>query len=168
MLVGTVIVSVSATVGAALAFLIARYLARGKIEQKVSSNQKFKQIDRAIGAQGAKLVFLLRLSPLIPFNVSNYFYGLTAVRFWPYVLASWIGTLPGTNCSKTVRRWFRSWHPDLNPSNRGSWAGLNGGEAAGSAERPSAHCRDAQHARRDHSPPPFGLRLPTGRWSLAG
>jgi uncharacterized membrane protein YdjX (TVP38/TMEM64 family) len=95
-LAGTVIVSVSATIGAALAFLIARYLARGKIEQKVSSNKKFKQIDRAIGEQGAKLVFLLRLSPLIPFNVSNYFYGLTAVRFWPYVLASWIGTLPGT------------------------------------------------------------------------
>jgi uncharacterized membrane protein YdjX (TVP38/TMEM64 family) len=95
-LAGTVIVSVSATIGAALAFLIARYLARGKIEQKVSSNQKFKQIDRAIGEQGAKLVFLLRLSPLIPFNVSNYFYGLTAVRFWPYVLASWIGTFPGT------------------------------------------------------------------------
>ena len=93
---GTVIVSISATTGAALAFLIARYLARGKIEQKVSSNQKFKQIDRVIGEQGAKLVFLLRLSPLIPFNISNYFYGLTAVRFWPYVLASWIGTLPGT------------------------------------------------------------------------
>ena len=93
---GTVIVSISATTGAALAFLIARYLARGKIEQKVSRNQKFKQIDRAIGEQGVKLVFLLRLSPLIPFNVSNYFYGLTAVRFWPYVLASWIGTIPGT------------------------------------------------------------------------
>jgi uncharacterized membrane protein YdjX (TVP38/TMEM64 family) len=39
---------------------------------------------------------LLRLSPLIPFNLSNYFYGLTAVKFWPYVLASWIGMLPGT------------------------------------------------------------------------
>ncbi|SRR6266478_2145923 len=93
---GTVAVSIAATTGAALAFLIARYLARDKIEQKVGSNQKFKQIDRAIGEQGAKLVFLLRLSPVIPFNLSNYFYGLTAVKFWPYVLASWIGMLPGT------------------------------------------------------------------------
>jgi uncharacterized membrane protein YdjX (TVP38/TMEM64 family) len=93
---GTVAVSIAATMGAALAFLIARYLARDKIEQTVGSNQKFKQIDRAIGAQGAKLVFLLRLSPLIPFNLSNYLYGLTAVKFWPYVLASWIGMLPGT------------------------------------------------------------------------
>ncbi len=93
---GTVTVSIAATTGAALAFLIARYLARDKIEQKVGNNQKFKQIDRAIGEQGAKLVFLLRLSPVIPFNLSNYFYGLTAVKFWPYVLASWIGMLPGT------------------------------------------------------------------------
>jgi uncharacterized membrane protein YdjX (TVP38/TMEM64 family) len=42
------------------------------------------------------LIFLLRLSPVIPFNLSNYFYGLTAVKFWPYVLASWIGMIPGT------------------------------------------------------------------------
>ena len=93
---GTVIVSIASTIGAALAFLIARYVARDQIEQKLSSNQKFKKVDRAIGEQGAKLVFLLRLSPLIPFNLSNYFYGLTAVKFWPYVLASWIGMLPGT------------------------------------------------------------------------
>jgi uncharacterized membrane protein YdjX (TVP38/TMEM64 family) len=95
-LLGTVTVSIASTTGAALAFLIARYLARDKIEEKVGSNQKFKQIDRTIGEQGAKLVFLLRLSPLIPFNLSNYFYGLTALKFWPYVLASWIGMLPAT------------------------------------------------------------------------
>jgi uncharacterized membrane protein YdjX (TVP38/TMEM64 family) len=93
---GTVIVSIAATTGAALAFLIARYFARDKMEQKVGSDQRFRQIDRAIGEQGPKLVFLLRLSPLIPFNLSNYFYGLTAVKFRPYVLASWIGMLPGT------------------------------------------------------------------------
>jgi uncharacterized membrane protein YdjX (TVP38/TMEM64 family) len=93
---GTVIVSIAATTGAALAFLIARYFARDKMEQKVGSDQRFRQIDLAIGEQGPKLVFLLRLSPLIPFNLSNYFYGLTAVKFRPYVLASWIGMLPGT------------------------------------------------------------------------
>jgi uncharacterized membrane protein YdjX (TVP38/TMEM64 family) len=95
-LLGTVVVSIAATAGAALAFLIARYLARDQIERHVANNPRFKRIDRAIGERGAKLVFLLRLSPLIPFNVSNYFYGLTAVKFWPYVLASWIGMLPGT------------------------------------------------------------------------
>jgi uncharacterized membrane protein YdjX (TVP38/TMEM64 family) len=93
---GTIVVSIAATAGAALAFLIARYLARDQIEQKIADNPRFKRIDRAIGERGAKLVFLLRLSPLIPFNISNYFYGLTSVRFWPYVLASWIGMIPGT------------------------------------------------------------------------
>jgi uncharacterized membrane protein YdjX (TVP38/TMEM64 family) len=93
---GTVVVSIAATAGAAIAFLIARYLARHQIERQVARNPRFKRIDRAIGERGAKLVFLLRLSPLIPFNLSNYFYGLTSVKFWPYVLASWIGMLPGT------------------------------------------------------------------------
>jgi uncharacterized membrane protein YdjX (TVP38/TMEM64 family) len=94
--VGTLAVSLGSIIGAALAFLIARFFARRKIEAMTQSNQKFAAIDGAVGEQGAKLIFLLRLSPLIPFNVSNYFYGITSVKFWPYVLASWIGMLPGT------------------------------------------------------------------------
>src|SRR5262249_26773910 len=81
---------------AALAFLVARFIAREKIDATAQRNDKFRNIDNAIGREGAKLVFLLRLSPVIPFNLSNYFYGLTAVRFWPYVFASWIGMMPGT------------------------------------------------------------------------
>jgi uncharacterized membrane protein YdjX (TVP38/TMEM64 family) len=93
---GFLAVSAGATLGAALAFLVARFIARGKVEAIAQRNEKFRQIDNAIGKQGAKLIFLLRLSPVIPFNLSNYFYGLTAVKFWPYVLASWIGMMPGT------------------------------------------------------------------------
>ena len=84
------------TLGAALAFLVARFIARDKIERMAQANEKFRRIDNAIGKQGAKLILLLRLSPIIPFNLSNYFYGLTAVKFWPYVVASWIGMMPGT------------------------------------------------------------------------
>jgi uncharacterized membrane protein YdjX (TVP38/TMEM64 family) len=93
---GLFAVSIGSTVGAASAFLISRFVAREKIAEMARQSENFRRIDKAIGAQGAKLIFLLRLSPLIPFNLSNYFYGLTAVRFWPYVLASWIGMLPGT------------------------------------------------------------------------
>jgi uncharacterized membrane protein YdjX (TVP38/TMEM64 family) len=93
---GFLAVSAGATLGAALAFLVARFIARDKIETMAKGNEKFRNIDNAIGKQGAKLIFLLRLSPVIPFNLSNYFYGLTAVKFWPYVLASWIGMMPGT------------------------------------------------------------------------
>lgn len=93
---GLLAVSLGSTTGAALAFLISRFVAREKIASMARNNENFRRIDAAIGEQGAKLVFLLRLSPIIPFNPSNYFYGLTAVKFWPYVLASWIGMLPGT------------------------------------------------------------------------
>jgi uncharacterized membrane protein YdjX (TVP38/TMEM64 family) len=93
---GFLAVSAGSTIGAALAFLVARFIARERIEAIAKGSDKFRKIDSAIGKQGAKLVFLLRLSPVIPFNLSNYFYGLTAVKFWPYVLASWIGMMPGT------------------------------------------------------------------------
>src|SRR5436190_7866856 len=93
---GFLAVSAGSTLGAALAFLVARFIARDKVEKIARRNEKFRRIDNAIGKEGAMLIFLLRLSPVIPFNVSNYFYGLTGVRFWPYVLASWIGMMPGT------------------------------------------------------------------------
>jgi len=57
---------------------------------------KFAAVDRAIAKNGWKVVALLRLSPLIPFSISNYLYGLTAVRFVPYVAASWAAMLPAT------------------------------------------------------------------------
>src|SRR5436189_6409415 len=93
---GFLAISVGATLGASLAFLVARFIARDKVEAIAKGNEKFRNIDNAIGKQGAKLVFLLRLSPVIPFNLSNYLYGLTGVKFWPYVLASWLGMMPGT------------------------------------------------------------------------
>ncbi|MGI8890170.1 MAG: TVP38/TMEM64 family protein [Chthoniobacterales bacterium] len=93
---GTAVALAGATLGAGLAFLVARYLARSRIEKFAKKNQRFKAIDQAVGKQGWKIVGLLRLSPLIPFNVSNYFYGVTSISFWPYLLASMVGMLPGT------------------------------------------------------------------------
>ncbi len=93
---GTVLVSIASTTTAALAFLIARHLARSRVEHVATRNDKFQAIDGAIREKGWKVVGLLRLSPLVPFNLSNYLYGLTAVDFRHYVLASWAGMLPGT------------------------------------------------------------------------
>ena len=93
---GFIAVSAGSTLGAALAFLVARFIARERVAAIAQRNEKFRNIDEAIGKQGPKLIFLLRLSPVIPFNLSNYFYGLTGVKFWPYLLASWIGMMPGT------------------------------------------------------------------------
>lgn len=93
---GTILVSISGTVAASAAFLIARYLARERILKLVEGNKKFLAIDKAIGENGFKVVTLLRLSPLLPFSLGNYLYGLTSVKFVPYVLGSWLGMLPGT------------------------------------------------------------------------
>jgi len=93
---GTVVVSVSSTVAAAIAFLIARYLARDAIARSASRYPKFAALDEAIGQGGPKIVAMLRLSPAVPFSLGNYLYGLTSIRFWPYVLASWLFMLPGT------------------------------------------------------------------------
>lgn len=93
---GTLIVSLSSTTAAALAFLIARYFARAKVRHWIEQSPKLSAVDEAIGEQGWKIVALLRLSPAVPFNLQNYLYGVTAVRFWPCVLASWGAMLPGT------------------------------------------------------------------------
>ncbi|KAF5177279.1 TVP38/TMEM64 family membrane protein [Thalictrum thalictroides] len=93
---GTIIVSISGTLAATLAFLIARYFARDRILKMVEGNKKFLAIDKAIGENGFRVVTLLRLSPLLPFSLGNYLYGLTSVKFLPYVLGSWLGMLPGT------------------------------------------------------------------------
>ena len=93
---GTVVALAGATLGAALAFLVARYLLRARIEKLAEKNKKFGTIDEAIGKQGWKIVGLLRLCPLIPFNVSNCFYGISSIGFWPYLIASALGMLPGT------------------------------------------------------------------------
>lgn len=63
--------------------------------QYASGHPKFAAIDAAIGRDGFRVVALLRLSPLLPLAASNYLYGLTSVDLGSYVLASWLGMLPG-------------------------------------------------------------------------
>jgi uncharacterized membrane protein YdjX (TVP38/TMEM64 family) len=93
---GVLVASAAATTGSALAFLIARYLARDRIARTLGRYPKFRAIDRAVSAGGWKIVVLLRLSPAVPFNLQNYLYGLTGIRFWPCVLAGAAAMRPGT------------------------------------------------------------------------
>ena len=94
--IGTITVSIGSTLGACAAFWVGRTFARKWISHKVESNEKFAAIDEAVGRQGFKIVLLTRLSPIFPFNMLNYAFGLTKVTFWKYALASWIGMIPGT------------------------------------------------------------------------
>jgi uncharacterized membrane protein YdjX (TVP38/TMEM64 family) len=93
---GAALVSLASTLAAAIAFLLGRFALRDWIVKKLAHRPAFKAIDEAIGREGWKIVLLLRLSPVFPFNLLNYALGLTSIRFWPAVLASWIGMLPGT------------------------------------------------------------------------
>jgi uncharacterized membrane protein YdjX (TVP38/TMEM64 family) len=94
-LLGAVYVFVGATLGAIAAFLVGRYLARGWISKKIEGNQKFAVIDKAVAKEGFKIVLLTRLSPVFPFNLLNYAFGITGVSLKDYALGS-IGMIPGT------------------------------------------------------------------------
>jgi uncharacterized membrane protein YdjX (TVP38/TMEM64 family) len=93
---GVILVSIGSTLGASLAFLIARYLARDAIYRRLSGNEKFQRLDRLTEKHGAMIVAITRLVPLFPFNLLNYGFGLTRVPFPTYVFCSWRCMLPGT------------------------------------------------------------------------
>lgn len=93
---GTIAVSLGSVAGATAAFLAGRLLVRDWIADRVAGSPRFAAIDSAVEKQGFRIVLLTRLSPVFPFNLLNYAYGLTRVRLRDYVLASWIGMFPGT------------------------------------------------------------------------
>ncbi|HEU4414413.1 MAG TPA: TVP38/TMEM64 family protein [Candidatus Angelobacter sp.] len=94
--IGTLVVSPASVAGACAAFLIARYLARDWVTRRMKKYPQAAAIDRAIEKNGFKVVVLLRLQPVLPFNMLNYALGLTSIRLRDYALASWIGMLPAT------------------------------------------------------------------------
>ncbi len=73
-----------------------RYFARDFVRRRIESNPNFAAIDRAVARGGWRIVGLTRLSPLFPFTFLNYAFGLTQISLGEYVLASWIGMMPGT------------------------------------------------------------------------
>lgn len=93
---GTATVSAASTTAAALGFLLARGALRHRVERWAAARPRFRALEAALRAEGWKAVALLRLSPVVPFSLGNYLFGLTPVRFGPYVLASAAAMLPGT------------------------------------------------------------------------
>jgi len=93
---GSILVSVSSVTGAALAFIVGRTIAREQAQRFVSRMPKFMALDKAIKTKGFLVVLLTRLSPVFPFVLQNYAYSLTSINFRNYIVASWLGMLPGT------------------------------------------------------------------------
>lgn len=93
---GVILISISSTTGAALTFLIARYFARDSITQWLATNNRYRRLDDLTKKHGMIMVAIARLVPFFPFNIINYAFGLTAVKFRTYLFWSWLCMLPGT------------------------------------------------------------------------
>jgi len=93
---GTLLVSPVSVLAATLAFVLGRTLARNWVSRRMEQHPRFAAISDAIRASGFKIVLLLRLSPIFPFNLLNYALALTRVPLREYVIASFVGMLPGT------------------------------------------------------------------------
>jgi len=90
---GTLYNLTGATIGAAISFLIARYLLSDYVEQKTGG--RMKQLKEGVENEGWRFIAFVRLVPLFPFNLLNYALGLTRIKFSHYVIASYICMLPG-------------------------------------------------------------------------
>ena len=93
---GVPIVSAASILGATAAFLVGRHLARDWVARRIEGNERFRAIDQAVAREGWKIVGLTRLSPVFPFSLLNYAFGLTRVSLRDYFFASWVGMIPGT------------------------------------------------------------------------
>lgn len=93
---GTIVVVIGATLGATGAFIVARTIARKRVEAMAAKDHRFRALDKAITNEGAKIVLLVRLAVVFPFTYSNYVFGLTGVRVLPYALATLVGIIPGS------------------------------------------------------------------------
>src|SRR5258708_22920486 len=93
---GAAYVWMAAAVGAALAFLVARYAVRSTVERWVQASPRLARIDGLVAENGWRIVMLTRLVPIFPFNLQNYAYGITRIGFWPYLITSSICILPAS------------------------------------------------------------------------
>ena len=91
---GVIVSNIAVTIGACLAFLVGRYFARDAVKRIVGKHPKFKKLDEWTARNGVWIVILTRLFPLLPFNLLNYAFGLTRIRFWPYAFWSWLCMIP--------------------------------------------------------------------------
>ena len=92
---GSVYVFLGALAGETCAFLLGRYVARNWISQKFANNSTFIALDKALQKEGLKIILLTRLSPIFPFSLLNYAFGITGISLRDYFLGS-IGMIPMT------------------------------------------------------------------------
>jgi uncharacterized membrane protein YdjX (TVP38/TMEM64 family) len=90
----TALVTISSTVGAAVNFLTSRYVARSWMQERLSRSAKFRALDKAVSAEGWRMILISRMSPIIPHSLVSYAAGIIRISFWRFTLASFVGFLP--------------------------------------------------------------------------
>lgn len=90
------LVLVSSWTGASLAFVVARFLAKDRVDRLVEKRPQTRALKEVVEREGLKFMILLRISPIVPFNLNNYFLGTAPVTFGDYLAATAIGSIPGT------------------------------------------------------------------------
>lgn len=93
---GLAVVSPASVLGASLAFLLGRFVFRGAVERKMAGSRRFRALQTAMEREGFKILVLVRLSPIFPYSLVNYAFGVTRLPLGQYALGSWIGMLAGT------------------------------------------------------------------------
>jgi uncharacterized membrane protein YdjX (TVP38/TMEM64 family) len=91
---GTILTLIGATTGATIAFSVARYLGRGAVARILKG--RLKDLDNRVENHGFQVIFILRLIPLVPFDVLDYMGGLSKIRTSDYILGTFFGIIPGT------------------------------------------------------------------------
>lgn len=93
---GTAVVSPASVLGASAAFLLGRFTLRAAVERKMAGSRRFAALQTAMRREGFKILVLVRLSPVFPYSVVNYAFGITPLSLGAYACGSWLAMLPGT------------------------------------------------------------------------
>ena len=93
--IGSIIVFISAFIGASGAFFISKSFFAKKLQKLISRYPKLSLMEQIVQRGGLKLIFLARLSPIFPFSILNYFYGLNNIKFKDFAFGL-VAIIPGT------------------------------------------------------------------------
>jgi uncharacterized membrane protein YdjX (TVP38/TMEM64 family) len=92
---GFFIVLLGNSIGAAVSFALSHWLGGRYLSAKFSRNPMLQVLEKAVARDAWKIIFLCQLHPLFPTSLLNYLFGLTRIRFWPYMLWTAAGRAPG-------------------------------------------------------------------------
>jgi uncharacterized membrane protein YdjX (TVP38/TMEM64 family) len=93
---GVLLVIIGSNLGCSLTFVISRFVGYDFVQKKLENYKKVNEINNRLEEKGIGYLFYMRLLPIFPFNLINYFMGITKIKYKHYAIATFFGMLPGT------------------------------------------------------------------------